>query len=158
MPPLGSVEKLLLTFPVWTRGSPLGYYVPCIFCFQTLLLEKKLERPLNCKEVKPVNPKGNQSWIFMGRTDAKAETPILWPPGAKSWLIRKDPDAGKDWRKARDEGDNKGWGGWMASPTGRTWVWASSRSWWWTGNPGMLQSMELQTVGHDWVTELNWTE
>ena len=101
------------------------------WCFWTVVLEKTLESLLDCKEIKPVNSKGNQSWIFIGRTDAEAETSILWPPDVKNWLIRKDPDAGKDWRKARDEGDNKGWGGWMASPTGWTWVWASSGSWWW---------------------------
>ena len=64
-------------------------------CFQTVVLEKTLESPLDCKEIKPVNPKGNQHWIFIGRTDAEA--PMLWPPDAKSWLVRKDPDAGKDW-------------------------------------------------------------
>ena len=64
---------------------------------QTLVLEKTLERPLDCKEIKPVNPKGNQPWIVIGRTDAEAEAPILWPPDVKSWLIAKDPDAGKDW-------------------------------------------------------------
>ena len=64
-----------------------------------MVLEKILESPLDCKEIQPVNPKGNQSWIFIGRTDAEAETPILWPPDAKNWLIGKDPDAGKDWRQ-----------------------------------------------------------
>ena len=67
--------------------------------FWTVVLEKTLESPLDYKEIKPVNPKGNQSWIFIGRTDAEAETPILWPPDAKNWLIGKDPDAGKDWRQ-----------------------------------------------------------
>ena len=67
--------------------------------FWTVVLEKILESPLDCKEIKPVNPKGNQSWIFIGRTDAEAETPVFWPPDGKSWLIRKDPDAGKDWRQ-----------------------------------------------------------
>ena len=67
------------------------------WCFWTVVLEKTLESPLDCK-IKPVNPKGNQSWIFIGRTDAEAETPILWPPDTKNWLIGKDPDAGKDWR------------------------------------------------------------
>ena len=65
----------------------------------TVVLEKTLESPLDCKEIKPVNPKGNEFWIFIGRTDAEAETPVLWPPHAKSWLIGKDPDAGKDWRQ-----------------------------------------------------------
>ena len=68
------------------------------WCFWTVVLEKTLESPLDCKEIKPVNPKGNQSWMFIGRTDAKAETLILWPPDVKNWLIWKDPDAGKDWR------------------------------------------------------------
>ena len=109
------------------------------------------------KEIQSVRPKGNQSWIFIGRTDAKAETPILWSPDAKSWLSGKDPDAGKDWRW-EDIGDDRGWDGWMASPTWWTWVWASSRSWWWTGRPGMLKSMGPQRVGHDWATEMNGTE
>ena len=69
------------------------------WCFWTVVLEKTLESPLECKEIKPVSPKGNQSRIFIGNTDAEAETPILWPPDAENWLIRKDPDAGKDWRQ-----------------------------------------------------------
>ena len=102
-----------------------------------------------------VHPKGDQSWVFIGRTDAEAETPILWPPHAKSWLIGKDPDAGRDWG-AGGEGDNRGWDGWMASPTLCTWVWVNSGSWWWTGRPGVLQFTWLRRVGHDWATELNW--
>ena len=69
--------------------------------FWTMVLEKTLESPLDCKEIKPINLKGNQSWIFIGRADAEAETPILWPPDGKNWLIEKDPDAGKDWRQRR---------------------------------------------------------
>ena len=68
------------------------------WCFWTVVLEKTLENPLDCKEIQPVHPKGNQSWIFIGKTDAEAETSVLWPPDVKNWLIRKDPDAGKDWR------------------------------------------------------------
>ena len=68
------------------------------WCFWTVVLEKTLESPLDCKEIQPVNPKGNQSWIFTERTDAEAETPILWPSDVKNWLTGKDPDAGKDWR------------------------------------------------------------
>ena len=71
------------------------------WCFQIVVLEKTLNRPLDCKEIKPVNPKGNQPWIFIGRTDAEAEASILWPPDAKNWLIGKDPDAGKDWGRRR---------------------------------------------------------
>ena len=86
-------------------------WVPYNWCFWTVVLEKTLESPLNCKEIKPVNPKGNQSWIFIGRTDAEAETPILRPPDAKSWLIWKDSDAGKDWRqeKGTTEDEMVGW-------------------------------------------------
>ena len=120
-----------------------------------LWLEKTLESPLDCKEIKPVHPKGNQPWIFIGRTDAEAETPIFWPPDTKNWLTGKDPDAEKDWRQ--EEKGTTGWGGWMASLTLWTWVWASSGSWWRTGKPGMLRSMGLQRVRHDWVTALNWT-
>ena len=83
--------------------------------FQILVLEKTLESPLDCKEIKPVNPKGNQSWIFIGRTDAEAETPILWPPD-ENWLIWKDPDAGKDWRqeeKGTTEDEMVGWHHWL---------------------------------------------
>ena len=69
------------------------------WCFWSVVLEKTLESPLDGKVIKPVHPKGNQSWIFIGHTDAEAETPILWPPDAKNWLIEKDPDAGKDWRQ-----------------------------------------------------------
>ena len=188
------------------------------WCFWTVVLDKTLESPLDSKEIQPVHPKGDQFWIFIGRTDAEA--PILCSPDAKNWLIRKDPDAGKDWRqkekgttedemvgwhhwlnghgfgwtlgvgdgqgglaccgswgckesdtperlnwtelywcwerlKAGGEGDDRGWDGWMASPTQWTWVWASFRIWWWIGKPGVLQSMGLQRV---WATELNWTE
>ena len=79
------------------------------WCFWSVVLEKTLESPLDCKEIKPVHPKGNQFWIFIGRTDAEAEAPILWPPDAKNWLVGKDPDPGKDWR--REEKGTTGWGG-----------------------------------------------
>ena len=114
------------------------------------MLEKT---PLNCKEIQPVYSEGDQPWDFFGRNDAKAETPVLWPPHAKSWLIGK-----RLWcwegLGAGGEGDNRGWDGWMASLTWWTWVWVNSRSWWRTGKPGVLQFMGSQRVGHDWVTEL----
>ena len=128
-------------------------WVPKNWCFWTVVLEKTLESPLDCKEIQPVHPKGDQSWIFIGRTDDKAEPPILWPPDVKNWLIGKDPDAGK--LKAEGEGVGRGWDGWMVSPTQWTWVWASSRRWWRTGKPGMLQSMESQgrtRLGHRTTT------
>ena len=81
------------------------------WCFWTVVLEKILESPLDWKEMKPVHPKGNQSWILIGRTDVETETPILWPPDAKNWLIWKDSDAGKDWRQEEEmtEGEMVGW-------------------------------------------------
>ena len=129
-------------------------WAPKNWCLWTVVLEKTFESPLACKEIQPVHPKGNQSWIFIGRTDAEAGTPKLWPPDVKNWLIRKDP---KFWErvKAGGEGDDRGWDGWMASLTQWTWVWVNSESWRWTGRPGMLQSMGLQRFGHDWETELN---
>ena len=113
-------------------------------CFWTVMVEMTLESPLDSKEIQPVHPKGNQYWIFIGRTNAEAETPIFWPPDVKNWL------------RVGGEGDNRGWDGWMASWTQWTWVWVNSGSWWWTGRPGILQSMRLQWVGHDWATELFW--
>ena len=87
-------------------------WAPKNWCFWSVVLEKTLESPLDCKEIQPVHPIGNESWIFIGRTDAEAETPILWPPYAKSWLIGKDPDAGKDWgqeEKGTTEDEMVGW-------------------------------------------------
>ena len=125
------------------------------WCFWTMVLEKTLESLLDCKEIQPVHPKGVQFWVFTGRTDVEAETLILWPPEAKSWLIGKDPDAGKDWRqeeKRTTEDEMLGW----PSPTQLTWAWVNSRSWWWTGRPGVLRFMGSHRVRPDWATELNW--
>ena len=91
-------------------------WAPKNWCFWTVVLEKALESPLDCKEIQPVYPKGNQSWIFIGRTDAEAEIPILWPPDAKNWLTGKDPDAGKNWRlekKGTTEDEIVGWHHWL---------------------------------------------
>ena len=132
-------------------------WAPKNWCFWTVVLEKTLESPLDCKEIQPAHSKGDQSWVFFGGNDAEAETPVLWLPHAKNWLIGKDSDAGRD-RRQEGEGDVRGWDGWMASWTRWTWVWVNPGSWWWTGRPGVLQFMGSQRVGHDWVTELNWTD
>ena len=113
---------------------------------------RRLESPLDWNEVQPVHPKGNQSWIFIERTDAwswNSNTLATW---CKELTHLKRPWS---WQrsKAGGEGDDRGWDGWKASQIGWTWVWVSS---WWTGGPGMLQSMESQRVGQDWATELNW--
>ena len=154
-------KVLLVKAMVFSSGHvwmwELGYkesWVPKNWCFWTVELEKTLESPLYWKEIQPVHPKG-QSWVFIGRTEAEAETPVLWPPRAKSWFI------GKDWcwegLGAGGEGDDRGWDGWMASLTQWTWVWVNSGSWWWTGRPGVLQFMGAERVRHGWVNELNWS-
>ena len=126
-------------------------------CSWTVMLEKTPESPLDCKEIQPANPKGNQSWIFIGKTDAEAETPILWLPDGKELTHLKRPWC---WERLKTGGerDNRGWDGWMASPTRRTWVWVSSGSWWLAGKPGVLQSMGLQSMESDMTEWLNWTE
>ena len=91
-------------------------WAPKNWCFWTVVLEKTLESPLDCKEIQPVHPKGNQPWIFIGRTDVEAETPILWPPDVKNWLIWNDPDAGKDWKqeeKVMTQDEMVGWHHWL---------------------------------------------
>ena len=110
---------------MWKLDHKEGW-APKNWCFWIVVLEKTLESSLDCKRFKPVNPKGNQPWIFIERTDAKTETPILWLPDVKSWLVGKDTDVGKRLR-AGGEGGNRGWDYWMASPTQWTWVWANSR-------------------------------
>ena len=149
----------------WTDGSSSGHvwmweldceesWAPKNWCFWTVVLQKTLESPLDCNEIQPVHPKENQSLVFTGRTDAEAETPIFWPPHEKGWLIGKTQMLwGIGDRRTRDD---RGWDGWMASPTRWTWVWVNSRSWWWTGRAGVLRFMGSQRVWHDWATELNW--
>ena len=115
------------------------------WCFQTVILEKTLESLLDSKEIKPINAKGNQPWIFIGKTDAEAPEPTHWK---RPWC----------WKRLRTggEGADRGWDGWIASPTQWTRVWASSRRWWWTGKPGKLQSMGSQRVRHAWATEQHY--
>ena len=127
-------------------------WAPKNWCFWTVVLKKTLESALESKKIKPVHPKGNQSWIFIGRIDAEAEAAKLWSPDVKNWLIRKDPDAGKDWKQ--EEKGTTGWDGGMASPTWWIWVWASPECWWWTGKPGVLLSIESQES--DMIEWLNW--
>ena len=125
-----------------------------MFLFSSLI--QKHSRKTWIARIKLVNPKWNQSWIFIGRTDDEAEAAILWPPDMKNWLTGKDPDAGKDWRQEKKGMTEDGMVGWHHR-LNRHGVWAGSRSCWWTGKPGMLQFMGLQRVRHDWATELNWT-
>ena len=116
------------------------------WCFWTVVLEEVLESPLDCKESQPVHPNGNQSWIFIRRTDVAAE---IQNSGHQ---MHRTNSSKRSWcweiLKTGGEGDDKEWDGWMASLTQQTWVWVNSRSWWWTGRPGMLQSMGSQKVRH----------
>ena len=117
------------------------------WCFWLVVLEKTLESPLDCKKIQPVRPKGNQSWIFIGKADVEGEIPILWLHEVKNWLIEKTLVLER--LKAGGEWDDRGWDGWMVSVTQLPYVWVSSGSWWWTGKPGVLQSMGSQRVGHN---------
>ena len=148
-----------MVFPVVMYGSEnwtvKKAWAPKNWCFWTVVLEKTLESPLDCKEIQPVHPKGDQSWVFIERTDAEAETPVLWLSQREELTHRKRPWC---WEGlgAGGEGDDRGWDGWKASRTRWTWVWVNSGSWWWTGRPGVLWFMgrkELATT--EW---LNWTE
>ena len=128
------------------------------WCFWTVVLRKTLESPLDFKEIHPVHPKGNQSWIFIGRTDAEAEAPTPWPPDVKNGLIGKGPDAGEDWsqEKGTTEDEMVEWHQWLY---GHEFEQAPGVGDGQGGpTPGVLQSVQSQRVRHDWVTELKWTE
>ena len=123
--------------------------------FWTMVLEKILKSPLDCKESQPVNPKGNHTWILIGRTNAEAEnfnTLVTW---CEKLTHLKRPWC---WERLEvgGEGDDRRWDGWIASLTWWTWVWRGARSWWWIGKPGVLQSIRSQRGGHNWVTEPNY--
>ena len=129
------------------------------WCFWTVVLEKTLESPLDCKDFQPVHPKGDQSWVLIGGTDVEAETPILWPPDADSWLIWKAPNAGKDWGQEEK--------GITEDEIVVSHHWHNGHGFRWTpgvgdGQGGLacwgLKFMGSQKVGHDWVIEWNWTE
>ena len=129
------------------RGAPKNW------CFWTMVLEKTLESPLDCKEIQPVHPKGDQSWVFIGRTDAEAETPILWPPHAKSWLIWKDSDAGKDWGQEKGTTEDE-MVGWHHRLNGHGFGWTLGVG---DGQGGLVCCGSWgHRVRHNWATELNW--
>ena len=122
------------------------------WCFWTVMLEKILESPWDCKEIKPVNSEENQSWIFIGRTDAEVETPILWPPDAKNWLIGKAPDAGKDWRqkeKVMTEDEMVGWHHYLNGHKFKQAPELVNREAWYTAVAGVSKS---------WTWQSDWTK
>ena len=140
---------------MWELDCEEGW-VPKNWCFWTVVLEKTLESPLDCKEIQPVHSEGDQPWDFFGGNDAKAELSTL----------ATSCEELTHWKRlwcweglgAGGEGDNRGWDGWMASPTRWTWVWVNSGSWWWTGRSGVLRFMGSQRVGHNWTTDLIWSD
>ena len=125
-------------------------------CFWTVVLEKTLETPLDCKGIQPVHPRGDQSWVMVGRMMLKLKLQYF------SHLMRRADSFEKtlmlERLSAGGEGDSRGWDGWMASPTQWTCIWVDSTSWWWTGRPGLLWFSGSQRIGHDWAAEINWTE
>ena len=138
---------------MWELDCEEGW-APKNWCFWTLVLEKTLESPLDCKEIQPVHPKGGpvlgvhwKDWCWGWNSNTLATLCEELTHWKRPWC----------WEGlgAGGEGDDRGWDGWMASPTRWTWVWVNPGSWWWTGRPGVLQFMELQRVRHDWATELN---
>ena len=145
----------VMVFPIcmyrWELDHKEGWALKN-WCFWTVMLEKSLESPLACKEIQLVHPKGDQSWVFTGRADAEAETPVLWPPDSKSWLIGKDTDAEQDRRqeeKGKTEGEMVGWHHRLSGHQ----FWANFGRWWRTGKPGALQSMGSQS----WTRLSDWT-
>ena len=139
---------------MWKLDHKEGW-LPKNWCFWTVMLEMTLDSPLDCKEIKPVNPKGNQSWVFIGRTDAEAETPILWPTVAKSQLIRKDPDVGKDWGQEEQGTTEDEMAGWHHRLDGYEFEWTPGVG---DGQGGLAC---FDSWGHkvsDTTERLNWTE
>ena len=130
-------------------------WTPKNWCFWTVVLEKTLESPLNCKEIQPVRPKRNQPWIFIGRTDAEAGTPNILATWCEELTHLKRPQC---WERLKvgGEGDNRGWDGWMASQNQWTWVWVNSRSWWWRASLVCCSPWGLKEL--DMTEWLNWTD
>ena len=146
------------SFRIWNSSTgipspPLAFWAQKNWCFWTVVLEKTLESPLECKQIQPVHPKGVQSWVFIGRTDVEAETPILWPLEVKSWLIGRDPDAGRDCgqeEKGTTEGEMVGWHPWL---NGHGFGWTLGVV---DGQGGLVCCDSwAPRVGQNWVTELN---
>ena len=128
---------------------------PKNWCFRTVVLEKSLESPLDCKEIQPVHPKGNQSWVFIGRTDAEVETPIRWPLDAKNWLIGKDPDARKNWRQKEKRVTKDEMVGWHHQLNGHEFEQTLGVG---DGQESLAccSPWGCKRAGHDWATKLNW--
>ena len=149
----------VMVFPVVMYGCERWIikksWVQKNWCFWTVVLEKTPESPLGCKEIQPVHPKGDQPWVFFGRTDAKAETPVLWPPHAKSWLIGKDSDAGRDWGQEEKGKTEDEMAGWHHRLDGREFEWTLGVG---DGQGGLACCDSWGCKESDMTERLNWTE
>ena len=153
---IGFISGQLIDIHVWMRE--LDYkegWVPNNWCFWTVVLEKTLESPLDCKEIQPVHPKGYQSWVFIGRTDVEAETPVLWPPDEKSWHIWKDPDAGRDWGQEEKGMTEDEMVGWHHRLNGHGFGWTPGVG---DGQGGLVCCGPWGHKESDTTERLNWTE
>ena len=166
------LEDIWIVSTFWLLWIPVCVYVQAFVCMyifsfpgyilRVALLDLKITlcfnflTPLDCKEIQPVHSKGDQSWVFIGRTDAKAETPILWLPHVKSWLIVKDSDAGRDWGQEEKRATEDEMAGWHHRLDGRESEWTPGVG---DGHGGLMCCHSWgRRVGHDWATEVNWTE
>ena len=149
-----SMSEERYIFTVCLLKSSLQIFIT-YWCFWTVVLEKTLESPLDCKEIQPVHPKGDQSWVFVGRTDAEVETPILWPPDVKSWLIGKDPDAGRDWGQEEKEMTEDEIVGWHHRLNGHGSEWTPGVG---DGQGGLACCDSWGRKESDMTERLNWIE
>ena len=147
----------MLSTTLWlrlVRSTFLKFFIVCCDAFE-LWCWRRLESPLDCKEIQPVHPKGDQSWVFIGRTDAEAETPILWPPDVKNWLIGKDPDAGKDWGQEEKGTTEDEMVGWHHRHNGHGFGWTPGVG---DGQGGLACCNSWGCKESDTTEQLNWTE
>ena len=147
------IQPQMLTVP-WLKNGDLECWAPKKWCFWTVVLEKTLESPLDHKEIQLVYPKGDQSWVFIGKTNVEAETPILWPSDARTWLIWKAPDAGEDWGQEEKGTTEDEMVGWHHRLNGHGFGWTTGVG---DGQGGLVCCGSWdRTDRHDWVTELDW--
>ena len=153
---MNSIFILLSSSHVWMwKLDCKESWVPKNWCFSAMVLEKTLESPLDCKEIQLVHTKGGQSWVFIGRTDAEAETPVLWPPHVKSWLIGKDSDAGRDWEQEEKEMTEDDRAGWHHRLDGHEFEWTPGVG---DGQGGLACCSTWGCKESDTTEQLNWTE
>ena len=150
------VKAMVFPAVMWELNHKESW-APKNWCFWTVVLEKTLESPLDCKEIQLFHPKGSQSWIFIGRADVEAETSVLWPPGEKNWLIGKDTDAGKDWRQEEKGMKEDEMVRWHHRLNGHEFGWTPGVG---DGQGGLAccSPWSRKEVEHDWATELKWTD